>query len=200
MDLDELLDTSAPSVTTHTRELRCELDSLAAACEQAHARRSRPVRIAIVGAAFAGVLGLGAVASAAGVLPGWPSFSTSSVQTCEIAIYADPLEPGDGEQPIAASFSAAEREQSLTAARRYLENFDYGSVDRLTAIAWWKSEEDAARAAQSDPAERQPRLTGDELEVTAVSHWVVDQLGAHLAAQGLDVRAINVWIGDTCRG
>ena len=200
MDLDELLDASGVQVTPRTPGLQTQLDDLAAACERAHTRRRGPARIAIGGVAFAGVLGLGAVASAAGMLPGWPSFSTSSGQTCEIEITADPLEPGEGEQPVAASFSTAEREASLTAARRYLEEFDYASVDRSAAIAWWQREEDAARATQSDPAERQPRLEGDELEVTAVSHWVVDHLRDHLAAQGLDVRAVNVWIGDTCRG
>ena len=163
MDLDELLEASGTPVTPRSPGLQRDLDDLVAACEQAHLRRRGPVRVAIAGAAFAGVLGLGAVASAAGVIPGWPSFSTSSGQTCEIEISADPWGPGEGEQPIAASFSAAEKQESLTAARLYLEDFDYGSVDRATAIAWWQREEEAARAMQPDPAERQPRLTRDEL-------------------------------------
>jgi hypothetical protein len=198
MDLDELLETSAPSVLARTPQLQRELDDLVAACEVAHRRRSRPLRIALVGGALAGVLGLGAMASAAGVLPGWPSFSTSSGQTCAIEISADPLQQGEGEQPIASSFTASEKEDSLAAARLFLEDFDYASVDRARAIEMWKTDEGEARAMQSDPTERQPRLRGDDLEVTAVSHWVVDSLRAHLAAKGLDIRAINVWIGDTC--
>jgi hypothetical protein len=198
MDLDELLDTSAPRATPPTRRLQRELDDLVAACEEAQTTRRGPARVAVVGAALAAVLGLGAVASAAGVLPGWPSFSTSSGQTCAIEISADPLEPGEGEQPVASSLSTAEKDASLAAARSYLEDFDYDAVSRPEAIAWWRGEEDRVIAAQSDPTERQTRLTGDDLEVTAVSHWVVDKLRVHLAAQGLDIRAIDVWIGDTC--
>lgn len=191
MDLDELLSRSAPPLTPRTPQLERELHHLVAASEAAQARRRWPIRTALVSGALAGTLGLGAVASATGVLPGWPSFSTSSGQTCEIALSASALEPGDGE-PVAASFRAAERQETLAAARAFLADFDYDSVDRRQAIASWQAEESRVRAAQTDPAERQPRLTGDDLEVTAVSRSVITDLDAALAAKGLDIRAINV--------
>ena len=191
MDLDELLAASAPPVTARTRQLERELHDLVAVCEAAQSRRRWPVRAALVGGAVAGVLGLGAVASAVGVLPGWSSFFTSSGQTCEIEIAVSALESGDGE-PVSSSFSTAEKRETLAEAQAFLETFDYDSVDREEAVAWWKAQESKARAAQPDPAERQPRLTGDDLEVTAVSGWVIKDLAADLAAQGHDIRAIGV--------
>ena len=140
-----------------------------------------------------GVLGIGAVASAAGVLPGWPSFVTSSGQACAIEISASALEPGEGE-PVSAGFTPTEKKAALTEAQAFLADFDYDSVDRQRAIAWWKTEESSARAGESDPAERQPTLTGNDLEVTAVSRWVLHELDEDLAARGLDMRAIGLTV------
>ena len=192
MDLDELLAASAPPVTRRTPQLERELNDLVAACEAAQSRLRRPAGVALVGGTLVGILGIGAVASAAGVLPGWASFATSSGQTCNIEIAVSALEPGEGEQPLASTFTATEKRETLAAARAFLADFDYDAVDRQQAIAWWKSEESEARAAQPDPAERQPKLTGNDLEVTAVSTWVLNDLDADLAAQGLDINAIGV--------
>lgn len=196
MDLDQLLDGCAPSVTPRTPQLDEDLHHLVAATEAAHIRRRRPVRVALVSGAIVAVMGFGAAASAGGVLPGWPSFATSSGQTCAIEVVAK-RSNGDGEPNNSRTFSADEQAETLAAAQRYLDHFDYDSVDRNAAIAWWRTEENKARAMQSDPRERQPRLRGDDLEVEAVSSWVVDHLRAHLAGQGLDIRAINVVTSDT---
>ena len=185
-----MLTASAATVTARTPQLDRVLDDLVADCEAAARARRRPVRLALVGAPLAAVLGLGAAATAAGVLPGWPSFSTSSGQTCQIEVWASALAPGDGE--AGSSFSAAQRQETLARAQAFLATFDYDSVDPQRAAAWWREEEAAARAAQPDPGERQPRLTGDDLEVTAVSRWVIESLRSDLAARGLDIRAVNV--------
>ncbi|MGY2703308.1 hypothetical protein [Nocardioides sp. HB32] len=191
MNLDDLLTESAPPVIARTPELTRELNDLVAACEASESQRRWPVRAVLVGGAMAGVLGIGAVASAAGVLPGWPSFATSSGQTCDVEILASALPPGEGE-PISATFNSTEKRATLAEARAFLADFDYDSVDRQQAIDWWRTEESKARTEQSDPSERQPKLVGDDLEVTAVSFWVVNELRADLAVKGLDIRAINV--------
>ncbi|WP_243057721.1 hypothetical protein [Nocardioides sp. SR21] len=196
MDLDQLLDESAPPVTPRTPRLERDLHDLVAAAEAAGTRSRWPGRVAVAAGVTAGVLGLGAAASAAGILPGWPSFSTSSGQTCSIEVWAEELAPGEGE-PSSSTFTAAEREETLAAARAYLDDFDYGAVDRDEAIAAWQGAERRVRAAQDDPAERQPRLTGDDLEVTAVSRWVIDHLRTHLATEGLDIRAVMVGTSTT---
>jgi hypothetical protein len=181
MDLDQLLDTSAPRVAARTPELQRELDHLVAGS----------TRVVLVGGVAAALLSLSAMASAAGILPGWPSFSTSSGQVCRIQVTATPLAAGNGE-PSSSAFSTAERTATLAAAQEFLSGFDFDAVDRGQAIAWWQAEESRARSSQSNPADQAPRLTGDDLEVTAVSTWVVQRLRSHLAVQGLDIRAINV--------
>ena len=191
MDLDQLLDASAPRVTARTPELQRDLDHLVAGCEDVQFRRRRSARVVLVGGVAAAILSLSAVASAAGILPGWPSFSTSSGQVCQVQVTATPLASGDGE-PSSSAFSTAERTATLAAAQEFLGGFDFAAVDRGQAIAWWKAQESGTRPSQSNPSDQAPRLTGDDLEVTAVSLWVVQRLHSHLAAQGLDIRAINV--------
>lgn len=190
MDLDELLDLATPRVTARTTDLQEELQLLAAESEAAQ-RRRRPMRFALAGGVVAGVLGLGTVASAAGILPGWTLLTTGSGQTCEVAVHADLQTPGDAEGG-AALFDRVEQEETLAAAQKFLEGFDYDSIDRDEAIARWRAVEDEIRAQEPDPAERQPRLEGDDLEVTAVTRAVVERMRADLAAQGYDLRAISV--------
>ena len=192
MDLDELLTTAAPAVTARTPQLHQQLEALVAQSEAAR-RRRRPVRIAVVGGVVAGVLGLGAVASATGILPGWTMLNTSSGQTCEIQVHANLQRPGDGE-PISAAFSPAEQQQTLAAARAFLTTFDYDTIDHEKAIAQWQTIESKIRSDQQDPAERQPKLEGDDLEVHAVTHTVIEQMRSDLAAQGYDIRAIAITV------
>ena len=197
MDLDQLLDAARPPVATRTPTLERELRALVCTTERAAVRRGRPRRIALVAGGVAGALALGATASATGVLPGWPGFTTGTGDICRIELHADPLEPGDGE-PISATFTPAQRSAALAEARAYLDAFDYDAVDRDEAVAWWRAEEQRVRSAQPDPAERQPLLTGNDLEVTAVSQWVLDHLRSHLAAEGLDIAAVGIattWSG-----
>lgn len=190
MDLDQMLDEAAPPVTARTPELHQELRATVVASEPVQ-RRRRSARLAVAGGIVAGVVGLGTVASAAGILPGWTMLTTASGQTCEVQVGADLMTPGDGE-PITATFSRAEQEETLAAARAFLEGFDYDSIDRQDAIAAWQAAEAEARAAQEDPAERQPKLEGDDLEVHAVTWLVIQRMRATLAAQGHDIRAISI--------
>lgn len=193
MDLDDVLTAAAPAVTPRTPELRQELEALVMQSEADQRRGRRGVRMAVVGSVVAGVLGLGTVASAAGLLPGWALLGTASGQTCEVQVHAGPLRAGDGE-PISATFSSAEQEESLVAAEAFLRSFDYESIDHRTAIAEWRAAESKGRHTQKDAGERQPRLRGDDLEVTAVTQVVVERMRSELAADGLDIRAINVWV------
>lgn len=114
---------------------------------------------------------------------------------------ASALAPGEGEYvdgvPLRDSFSAAEREQALAAAQAFLAGYDYDAVERDQAVEAWREEESAVRAAQT-PDERQPRLTGVDLEVHAVSTWVIEDLRTALAEQGLDIEAIAVGTGWRC--
>lgn len=193
MDLDEQLDerlrAARPPVSARTPEMRRELDALVDAATPVQRRRRRLSRASLVAATAVGVLGAGTAAAAAGLIPGW-SVLTGSGQVCQVDVIAAAPLAADGEP--GAQFDRAERAETVAAARIFLQGFDYDSIDRDAAISRWQAAEDTAIAAQPDPAERQPALTGDDLVVTALTHEVTSRLGDHLAARGLDIRAVNL--------
>lgn len=193
MDVDEQLDQrlreATPPVSARTPELRRELDALVVAATPVQRRQRRMTRASLVAATAVGVLGVGTAVAAAGLIPGW-SVLTGSGQTCQVHLIAAGAQAGDGEPN--ATFEATERAEAVAAARIFLEGFDYDSIDRDAAISRWQAAEDAAIAAQPDPAERQPALNGDDLEVTALTYEVTTRLGNHLAARGLDIRAVDL--------
>lgn len=201
MDMDEQLDerlrAAATPITVRTPEVRRELDELVTSSMPTQRPRRKSIRAAAVAGAVASALGLATVASATGLLPGWALLTTSSGQTCEVQVVADERDAGNGEP--GPSFTQTEQVETLASAQAFLEDVDYGSIDRDEAIAHWRAEENAAISAQKDPAERQPRLTGDDLEVTAVSHAITERLKSHLAARNQDIRAIEVsWLASGC--
>lgn len=193
MDFDEQLDQrlweATPPVSARTPEIRRELDALVVAATPVQRRRRRMTRASLVAATAVGAMGVGTAAAAAGLIPGW-SVLTGSGQTCQVHVIAAAAQAGDGGPN--ATFDATERAEAVGAARIFLEGFDYDSIDRDAAISRWQAAEDAAIAAQPDPAERQPALNGDDLEVTALTYEVTTRLGNHLAARGLDIRAVNL--------
>lgn len=193
MDLDEQLDerlrVAMPPVSVRTPEMRRELDALVGAATPAQRRGRRMTRASLVAATAVGALGVGTAAAAAGLIPGW-SMLTGSGQTCQVEVIAADPRVGDGEPD--AQFDATERKEAVAAARIFLQGFDYDSIDRDAAISRWQAAEDTAIAAQPDPAERQPALTGDDLQVTALTYEVTSRLGNHLAARGLDIRAVSL--------
>jgi hypothetical protein len=192
MDLDEQLDErlreAAPRLTARTPEMCRELHALVEAATPLQRRRGA-TRASLVAATAVGVLGVGTAAAAAGLIPGW-SVLTGSGQSCRVDVTAGPMSADDGQPDV--RFNATERAETVTAARVFLLGVDYDSIDRDAAIARWQAAEDTAIVAQPDPAERQPALTGDDLEVTALTYLVTTRLGDHLAARGLDIRAISL--------
>ncbi|RYP86752.1 hypothetical protein EKO23_08840 [Nocardioides guangzhouensis] len=196
MDLDELLERSGPPICTRGHRLEVELRRLVRDSETTAGRRRRSVRLGLAGVAVAGVLGLAPVASAAGLLPGWATWSTTQGSTCELQLDVGLRRDGDGEL-ITETFTDAEQRATYAAAREFLTAFDYDSVDRDAAIAEWQAQEAHIRAGQR-PGDRQPALQGDDLEVTAVLTQVVNRLRDHLHGRGLDIRAIMVSAGNRC--
>ena len=193
MDLDEQLDdrlrASAPPVSVRNSEMRRELDALVVAATPVRRQRRSMTRASLVAATAVGALGVGTAAAAAGLIPGW-SVLTGSGQTCQVEIIATAPHVGDGEPD--PTIDATEQAEAVSAARVFLEGFDYASIDRDAAISRWKATEETAIAAQADPAQRQPALTGDDLEVTALTYEVTTRLKSHLAARGLDLRAVDL--------
>jgi hypothetical protein len=100
--------------------------------------------------------------------------------------------------PSAKRFTPAERQRVVDEANRFLGAFDYASVDEELAIREFQAEEDAAIASQPDPNERQPRLTGDDLALTAVGFEVWDALEGDLRSRGMDPALVGYGQGWTC--
>jgi hypothetical protein len=193
MDLDELLDASSPPIVERTPALSGELAAVVASSEVAVAPSRRRIRLIVAGTLAAGAVGLGSAATATGFMPAahWP-WSTSAGRSCQVSFDVELNGVGGNvvdPAPDLASMSLAERQAVLVAAREFLSSFDYASIDRQEAIARWQAGEAEARAGESAD-ERQPKLVGDDLELTAVYAEVNRELDEYLAERGLNPNAI----------
>jgi len=184
MNLDELIRDSAPPLAERSNDLLQDLGALVSQQRPAKGRTRRGLRWAAAGLVVAGVAGVAGAAAADGKLPirwtseqGGPCRITSA--TVELA-----GKQTDSEAAIAAT-TLAQRKATLTEARRFLSTYDYASVDRAAAIKAWQKVEAEVIEGQPDPAERQPYLEGDDLEVQALIYKVNQDMNAHLRAVGM---------------
>jgi hypothetical protein len=99
---------------------------------------------------------------------------------------------GQSVRDLPLSLAGGAEPDDLASRSATRAGFDYDSIDRDAAISSWQAAEYRTTAAQPDPAERQPALTGDGLEVTALTYEVTTRLGNHLAGRGLDIRSVNL--------
>lgn len=184
MNLDDLIRDSAPPIADRNTALLEDLDALAAQRRPAGASPRRGLRWAAAGLVLAGVAGVAGAAAADGKLP----FRWTSEQGGPCRIQSATVELAekqtDSEAAIAAT-TLAERKATLTEARRFLSTYDYAAVDRAAAIKAWQKVEAEVIEGQPDPAERQPYLEGDDLEVQALIYKVNEDMNAHLRALGM---------------
>ena len=195
MDLDRLLDSSAPPIAPRTAVLESELHRLILDAEAAARPARRGLRIGLAGALATVVIGAGtAGAMAAGLVPTpqWVPWTTPAGSQCGFDITVSPvikLAPGDGD-PRQHGHSEAEKQAAVAEANRFLKSFDYSSIDQAAAIRKFQKGEDAAIAAEP-PGERQPRMTGDDLALMAVAAEIWDRLEADLTAKNLEPYALT---------
>lgn len=192
---DSLLDGSAPPATPRTPELERELAAMISEAEavaapvQSRLRR----RMLIGGLATIGVLGAGATANAAGVLPWFDSPSTQNTQvtstgaSCEV-VY-DPKGHEDPKHPVNDTTRAA----AVAAAETFLREFDFATIDVDEAIK--KLPPRATVDSESGPAE-----TVEEHETFAVQVELERQIDDYLAQQGLPAEAVSVSAMTSCDG
>lgn len=193
MDLDEMLRDSAPDIAGRNAELQSAVDGVLAHAETqarpSHARR----RIALVTATAIGSIGVTtAAATAVGIIPAWVPWSTGSGNSCHMQFSAHPR--GSEGEPATTTYTTQEQQRAAEDAARFLSSLDYSSIDEDRAIAEWKSAEDSAIESQS-PDEQQPRLTGDDLALSAVGRVVWMKLDARLRADGFARPADAVTFG-----
>lgn len=196
MSLDELLDRSSPTISCRDENLTRELRDIVAASETAAPPRRLSLRAGVAAATAAGILGVGSMASASGLLDGWLPWTTGGGTSCELQLSVGVGRPDDGEYPR-STFSADEIDRAEATARNYLSRIDLSAIDRDAAIQEWRIAEAKAQQSQSG-TERQPTLTGDDQEVTAVQLHVTNELREYLASRGMDIRAVRLVWGNRC--
>ena len=192
--LDHLLDASAPPTTVRTPQLDRELAALVTDAEAAVPGRSRlRRRILIGGLATIGVLGVGATASATGMLP-LPWFdnpaarttqTTSTGATCDVAYRAKGIE--DPKHPV----DAATRAATVTAADAFLKKFDFSKIDVDEAV------KQLPPRATVD-SERGPAETVEQYETFAVQVELERRVDVYLSQHGLPAEAISVAAAISC--
>jgi len=199
MNLDELLADSTPPVTPSSLELNQHLDQLVHLTEEAAApRRPRRRNRAVAVGAFAavGVLSVGGVAAAAGVLPTLFPWTTDSGSTCELDVSAELRRNIDG--ALVDQTTAAEQEATLASAKEYLATLDLESIDRQAAAEHWFDYLERTSADHPTRAELESEFQGDRLETDALLHEVDTQLAKHLAEEGHDPTSIMTSLGNRC--
>lgn len=182
MDLDELLADSAPAPARRTAAVEHALDVLVTETEQVVRQPRRRRRAGVIAAGVVATVGLGtAGAVAAGLVPTPISWSTGSGRACEMEFYVQ-ARGTDGEPPK-VDYTPAQQARAAADAKQFLAGFDYHSIDQAAAIAQWQRAEDAVIA--SEPlGDKQARLKGDDLAITAVGDVVWQRVAAHLRAGG----------------
>lgn len=192
---DSLLDASAPPVTPRTPELERELTAMISEAEAvaAPARSRVRRRMLIGGLATIGVLGVGAVANAGGLLPWFDNPANqhtqviSSGDSCDVHYgvkgIKDPKHPVDD----------ASRAAALAAGEAFVEDFDFSTIDVDEAV------KKLPPRATVD-SERGPAETVAEHETFAVDAELQRRLDDHLASLKLPVGAVAISMATSCVG
>ncbi len=190
MDLDELLNTSAPPVAARTPELTHELRVLVVKTEAARPARRRR-RALVTGLAALAVVAAGwGAADAAGLTGGrvlpWtdPAGSACTLSFGVGPVSGDPTSfdyPGDPKD-VPKRIDPVAQEKALSDARRFLASFDLASVDQKQAVAQYQAGQDkvAAHCGDPDPA------TGEDLVMASLDYLFGRELDSYLRAHGDD--------------
>ena len=199
MTLDDLLAQSAPTVTPPSAELTQSFHELVTLTERAaRPRRRRAARALATGSlALIGVVGLGGVAAAHGLLPGWFPWLSQSGSSCSLQVSVELRRDGNGAL-ITDRVSGREQRVTLKAAQKYLRSFDVGAVDRRQAADHWFAYLEKVSAGHPDRAALESKFQGERLETHSVLYEVEANLDDYLTAQGHDPRSIMTSAANEC--
>lgn len=209
--LDELISAAAPPLAQRTPELQHGLYALVADAEAAAvpSRRRLGRRIGAVSLAAVAVLGVGAAAGAAGLIPtpssgSWftePSARHQEVvlsfgSRCKVTYAAVPQEVWEG-RPV----SPADQAAAMSVVQEFLSDFDLATISVDDAVKKYEAASNAARAdleRRLPPEEIPPKQTSDEVKVAAVGAELYERLSSELQRQGLSPHAVTMASSDTC--
>ncbi len=200
-ELDSLISRAAPRVTPPHPHVQAALADLVAATEREAAsavvvplnRQRARVRAALGGLAAVALLGAGAGASAAGVLPAprWaPWYDGPHVRQTQTTTPAGDCRTTYGLKAIedpGRPATAAERDAALDGARTFLASVDVEAIDVARAVA------------QIPETAVVPGWTRAEREGFAIQLWLQDRLDRDLSRRGL-VATVSVSMMQDCSG
>ena len=199
MSLDDLIARSAPAVTPASTELTERFHELIAGNRAAARTRRRSGARAWAAASLAliGVFGVGGVAAAHGLLPGWFPWTTGSGSSCSLQVSVELRRDGDGAL-ITDRISEAEQRATLTSAQDYLTTLDVSAIDRKRAADRWFAHLEEVSPDHPDRAELESTFQGERLETHAVLHEAETRLDDYLTAHGHDPRSIMTSLANEC--
>ncbi len=199
MSLDDLIARSAPAVTPPSPELTETFHELIAGSRVAARPRQRSGARALAAGSLAviGVFGVGGVAAANGLLPGWFPWATESGSSCSLQASVELRRDGNGAL-ITDRVSEAEQRATLTSAQDYLKTFDVSAINRKQAAEHWFAYLEKVSADHPDRAALEAKFQGERLETHAVLHEVETRLDDHLTAHGHDPRSIMTSLANEC--
>lgn len=188
MNLDELLDRSAPRVAGRTPELRHELRMLVVKTDAVRrSRRRRRALLTGVGVVAAGIAGWGA-ADGAGLTGGrhfpWTDPAGSA---CTLSFVVGPVsgDPGSSNSPgdprdVPKHINPIAQQKAVADARRFVASFSLDSVEEKQAVKVYRAvqKRNAARGLQPDPA------TGDDFVLASVGYLFGQELDSYLRTHG----------------
>ncbi len=192
---DEQLALSSPPVPARSPELDAELARVIVRAEglALRRRRLRGRNATIAGAVVLGALGAGGAATAGGLLPWYDSapshgvVTTSTGTRCNVTFgikqHVDP----------AAPITEDLRARVTTTAEKYLESFDFSTLDAL----------DATTSLASRPAVDSgvsPAVSVADYEMDAVYQEVARRINAELAARHLPISSVSLAMASDCNG
>ena len=214
-DLDDMLLRSAPPLAPRSDEMIRDLNHLVASVESVAMRQGRR-NLRFVGAsavAVAGVLGLGAAATAAGLVdPPWSQTVSQQASHPGPAVHADELAVGTNCKVVFSADTKVDplhpvgkgpRAKALAHAKRFVLDFDITTISVAEAVARYKADYAAAALATGPgdlpPSQLVPDGPVSEIEAGAVQSELGRRLEADLAAKGFSTHAVSVVALPECK-
>lgn len=190
MNIDDLLNSSAPPVAMRTPEFEDELRRTVIASGARRARGGRHLSAGFIAFVVLLVGTGGYAAAAAGGLIGAPfGWGSETGADCNAEVEFFTYNEMGGE-PMSQDWPDEVQVAARDAANAFAASFDFDAVDRDEAVKAFRAEEKKIIEGQPDPEERQPYASDEEAELYGTLRIFYDEVRAHLVEKNLPTETI----------